>query len=111
LALFPLPDLTAEAAPGSHGPNGLSAITLACTVSTREEVDTAFAAAVAAGATPVADATDRTARRTSRAPCGPRTLAKLSPASAALVGRSAAYALVFSRHTGRTRLSLVVAVT
>jgi uncharacterized glyoxalase superfamily protein PhnB len=44
---------------GSHGPNGWSAITLACTVSTREEVDTALAAAVAAGATPVADATDR----------------------------------------------------
>jgi hypothetical protein len=65
---------------GSHGPNGWSAITLACTVSTREEVDTALAAAVAAGATPVADATDRTARRTPRAPCGPRTLAKLSPA-------------------------------
>jgi hypothetical protein len=43
LALFPLPDLTAEAAPGSHGPNGWSAIRLACTVSTREEVDTAFA--------------------------------------------------------------------
>jgi predicted lactoylglutathione lyase len=59
LALFPLPDLTAEAAPGSHGPTGWSGVTLACTVSTREEVDTAFAAAVAAGATPVADATDR----------------------------------------------------
>jgi hypothetical protein len=37
---------------------GWSGITLACTVSTREEVDTALAAAVAAGATPVADATD-----------------------------------------------------
>jgi hypothetical protein len=81
---------------GSHGPNGWSAITLACTVSTREEVDTAFAAAVAAGATPVADATDRTARRTSRAPCGPRTQAKLSPARS-------------SGHAGRTRLGLEVA--
>jgi catechol 2,3-dioxygenase-like lactoylglutathione lyase family enzyme len=59
LALFPLPGLTAEAAPGSRGPSGWSGITLACTVSTREEVDTALAAAVAAGATPVADATDR----------------------------------------------------
>jgi uncharacterized protein len=59
LALFPLPDLTAEAAPGSPAPTGWSGITLACTVSTREEVDTALAAAVAAGATPVADATDR----------------------------------------------------
>ena len=47
LALFPLPDLTAEAAPGSHDPSEWSGITLACTVSTREEVDTAFAAAVA----------------------------------------------------------------
>ena len=35
LALFPLPDLTAEAAPGSHGPTGWSGVTLACTVSTR----------------------------------------------------------------------------
>jgi catechol 2,3-dioxygenase-like lactoylglutathione lyase family enzyme len=59
LALFPLSDLAAEAAPGSHGPTGWSGVTLACTVSTREEVDTAFAAAVAAGATPVAEATDR----------------------------------------------------
>ena len=59
LALFPLRDLTAEAAPGSQGPTGWSGVTLACTVSIREEVDTAFAAALAAGATPVADATDR----------------------------------------------------
>jgi uncharacterized protein len=59
LALFPLPDLTAEPAPGSHGPTGWSGVTLACTVSTREEVDAAFADAVAAGATPVAEATDR----------------------------------------------------
>ena len=44
--------------PGA-GLAGGSGITLACTVSTREEVDTALAAAVAAGATPVADATDR----------------------------------------------------
>jgi hypothetical protein len=29
LALFPLPDLTAEAAPGSRGPSGWSGITLA----------------------------------------------------------------------------------
>jgi hypothetical protein len=48
LALFPLSDLSAEAAPGSHGPSGWSGITLACTVNTREEVDTAFAAAVGA---------------------------------------------------------------
>jgi catechol 2,3-dioxygenase-like lactoylglutathione lyase family enzyme len=59
LALFPLPDLAAEAAPGSPGLTGWSGVTLACTVSTREEVDAAYAAAVEAGATPVAAATDR----------------------------------------------------
>jgi predicted lactoylglutathione lyase len=59
LALFPLPDLTAEAAPGSQGPTRWSGVVLACTVSTREEVDIAFDAAVAAGAAPVAAATDR----------------------------------------------------
>ena len=59
LGLFPLTDLTAEAAPDSGEPTGWSGITLACTVDTRDEVDTAFAAAVAAGATPVAAATDR----------------------------------------------------
>ena len=59
LALFPLPDLTAEAAPGSKDPAGWSGVTLTCTVSTRDGVDTAFAAAVTAGATPVAEATDR----------------------------------------------------
>ena len=59
LALFPMSDLTAEAVPDSTAPTGWSGVTLACTVSTREEVDTAFAAAVAAGATPVANATDR----------------------------------------------------
>jgi uncharacterized protein len=50
-AFFPLPDLTAEAAPG-RGPTGWSGITLACTA-------VPGFAAVAAGATPVADATDR----------------------------------------------------
>jgi uncharacterized protein len=59
LALFPLRDLAAEAAPGSPDPAGWAGVTLACTASTREGVDTAFAAAVAAGATPVAEATDR----------------------------------------------------
>ena len=59
LALFPMADLTAEAAPGSGEPTGWSGVTLACTVDTRDEVDSAFAAAVAAGATPVAGATDR----------------------------------------------------
>ena len=59
LALFPLSDLTAEAAPGSKDPAGWSGVTLACTASTRDGVDAAFDAAVAAGATPVAEATDR----------------------------------------------------
>jgi len=59
LALFPARDLTAEAAPGGTDPTGWSGVTLACAVDTRDQVDTAFAAAVAAGATPVAQATDR----------------------------------------------------
>lgn len=59
LGLFPMSDLTAEAAPGSQHPTGWSGVTLACTVGTQEEVDSTFAAAVAAGATPVAEATDR----------------------------------------------------
>jgi uncharacterized protein len=59
LALFPLSDLTAEAAPDAAAPTGWSGVTLACTVATRDEVDSAFDAAVTAGATPVAAATDR----------------------------------------------------
>ena len=59
LALFPIGDLTSEAAPGAADPTGWSGVTLACAVNTREEVDGAFAMAVAAGATPVAAATDR----------------------------------------------------
>jgi catechol 2,3-dioxygenase-like lactoylglutathione lyase family enzyme len=59
LALFPISDLTAEAAPDSTTPTGWSGVTLACTVGTRDEVDSAFAAAVTAGAAPVAAPTDR----------------------------------------------------
>ena len=59
LALFPMSDLTAEAAPDAIAPTGWSGITLACTVATRNDVDSAFDAAVTAGATPVATATDR----------------------------------------------------
>ena len=59
LALFPVGDLTAEAAPGSAEPTGWAGVTLACTVDSRDDVDTTFRAAVAAGATPVADGTDR----------------------------------------------------
>ena len=54
-----MPDLTAEAAPGSAAPAGWAGVTLACTVDTRDEVDAVFAAAVNAGAAPVAEATDR----------------------------------------------------
>jgi catechol 2,3-dioxygenase-like lactoylglutathione lyase family enzyme len=59
LALSSISDLTAEAAPDSTAPSGWSGVTLACTVDTRDEVDSAFDAAVTAGATPVAAATDR----------------------------------------------------
>lgn len=59
LALFPIGDLTAEAAPGSPDPTGWSGFTLACTVDSRDDVDAAFVTAVAAGATPIAEATDR----------------------------------------------------
>jgi catechol 2,3-dioxygenase-like lactoylglutathione lyase family enzyme len=59
LALFPLRDLTTEAAPGSDEPTGWAGVTLACVVDARDEVDSAFAAAVAAGATPVAAGSDR----------------------------------------------------
>ncbi|MEU7751595.1 VOC family protein [Micromonospora sp. NPDC049171] len=59
-ALFGLPELAAEAAPGVPAPaGGWSGVTLACNVDSREEVDGAFAAAVAAGATVVAEPTDR----------------------------------------------------
>ena len=59
LGLFPMSDLTAEAAPDSAPPTGWSGVTLACTVGAEDEVDSAFQAAVAAGATPVAAASDR----------------------------------------------------
>jgi uncharacterized protein len=59
LGLFPMSDLTTEAAPDSPAPTGWSGVTLACTVNTQDEVDGVFEAAVAAGATPVAAASDR----------------------------------------------------
>jgi uncharacterized protein len=60
LALYPLPELAAEAAPDASEPTGgWSGVTLACNVDSREDVDSAFAAAVAAGATVVAEPTDR----------------------------------------------------
>jgi uncharacterized protein len=59
LTLYPLDDLAAEAAPDRAAPCGWSGVTLACNVDTADGVDAAFAAAVAAGATPVAEPVDR----------------------------------------------------
>jgi catechol 2,3-dioxygenase-like lactoylglutathione lyase family enzyme len=59
LTLYPLDGLAAEAAPGLPPPAGFSGVTLACNVDREEQVDDAFAAAVAAGATPVADPVTR----------------------------------------------------
>ena len=57
LTLYPLDELAAEAAPelGVPASAGFSGVTLACNVDSQEQVDIAFAAAVAAGATPVAE--------------------------------------------------------
>jgi uncharacterized protein len=60
LALFPLELLAAEAAPGAEPPRGgWSGVTLAINVDERGHVDAAFAAAVEAGATAVAEPVDR----------------------------------------------------
>ncbi|HJP75930.1 MAG TPA: VOC family protein [Pseudonocardiaceae bacterium] len=59
LALYPLDKLAEEAAPGAAGPGGWSGITMACNVDSKDAVDTAFAAAVAAGATAIAEPVDR----------------------------------------------------
>lgn len=59
LALFPVGDLTAEAAPGSPEPAGWSGVGLACVVDSRDDVERCFTAAVAAGATSVTEPNDR----------------------------------------------------
>lgn len=60
LALYPLPLLAEEAAPGEPEPGGgWTGVTLACAVDRREQVDEVFAAWVAAGATPIASPVDR----------------------------------------------------
>jgi len=59
LALYPLPMLAEEAAPGAPEPSGWAGITLACNVDRREQVDEVVAAMVAAGATPVGPPVDR----------------------------------------------------
>lgn len=55
LALYPLPELAAEAAPDLPPSTGFAGITLACNVDSAEQVDAALAAALAAGATSVAE--------------------------------------------------------
>jgi uncharacterized protein len=58
--LHPLDLLAAEAAPGTPGPGGgWSGVTLSTNCDTRDEVDTAFAAAIAAGATAITEPVDR----------------------------------------------------
>ncbi|AOP51257.1 VOC family protein [Streptomyces lydicus] len=59
LALYPVEELSAEAANGAPAPAGWSGLTLICNVDRREQVDSAFAAAVAAGATAVEEPVDR----------------------------------------------------
>lgn len=65
LCLYPLDALGGEAAPDDPLPGrSWNGVTLAINVPTREEVDTVFADAVEAGATPIDEPTDR--------PYGPR---------------------------------------
>src|SRR4051812_9224293 len=59
LALWPIELLSAEAAPGAPAPTGWTGLSLACNCDSRAEVDTAFAAAIAAGAAPIMDPVDR----------------------------------------------------
>jgi uncharacterized protein len=59
LTLYPADQLAAEAAGGVPAPAGWSGITLICNVDHRDQVDSAFAAAVAAGATAVEEPMDR----------------------------------------------------
>jgi uncharacterized protein len=54
LALYPIEALATEAAPGQPIRTGFSGITLACNVDAEEQVDAAYAAAIAAGATGLA---------------------------------------------------------
>jgi uncharacterized protein len=59
LALWPLELLAAEAAPGVAPPSGWSGVTLGCNCDSKAEVDRAFAAAIAAGATVIAEPVDK----------------------------------------------------
>ncbi|WP_433243697.1 VOC family protein [Actinomadura nitritigenes] len=59
LTLYPADLLAAEAAGGAPAAAGWSGITLICNVDRREQVDPAFAAAVAVGASSVEEPVDR----------------------------------------------------
>jgi catechol 2,3-dioxygenase-like lactoylglutathione lyase family enzyme len=59
LALYPAEELAREAAPDLPRETGFSGVTLACNVDSEAQVDEAFRAAVAAGATPVAEPVTR----------------------------------------------------
>jgi catechol 2,3-dioxygenase-like lactoylglutathione lyase family enzyme len=59
LALFPIERLGGEAAPGLRADGEWNGITLSINVGRREEVDGAFAAAIAAGGTVIAEPVDR----------------------------------------------------
>lgn len=62
LTLYPFEALAREAVPETPGmapPTGWNGVTLICNVDSKEQVDGAFAAALAAGAISVAEPTDR----------------------------------------------------
>ncbi len=59
LTLYPLSALADEAAPGEPLSSGFSGVTLTCNVDAAEQVDASFAAAVVAGATPIAEPVGR----------------------------------------------------
>lgn len=59
MALYPLDALAAEAGHHISERAGFSGVTLACNVDSEAEVDEAFAAAVAAGATAIAEPVHR----------------------------------------------------
>ncbi|HET9728476.1 MAG TPA: VOC family protein [Acidimicrobiia bacterium] len=59
LALYPIELLGGEAAPGEPPSDGWRGVTLGINVDRREDVDTAYAAAIAAGARPITPPVDR----------------------------------------------------
>jgi hypothetical protein len=59
LSLYRLDLLAEEAAPGAPDPGDWRGVTLACNCDSRAEVDRAYAAAIAAGATSIMEPIDR----------------------------------------------------